>query len=160
MKDKLYWNYNETLPYSVCRTKWFIEGQTMVGQAVQILTFFQMNKSGLQRLITIWLYLSDRWCTFHGAFFHRRWEVGVERRGARSHLGFAVFLHAQNMFHEQNFHFISLPSVCRQKMCRKCQNTRKKKCTDLKLMWFIHFRGYLMSCSWRYRSWQVAEEME
>lgn len=67
-------------------------------------------------------------------------RLGLKEEALGSHLGFAVSLHAQNMFHEQNFCFISLPSVWWQKTCREWRNIRKKKCTNLKLMWLMRLR--------------------
>lgn len=74
--------------------------------------FFQMNKSGLQKLITILPY-SICWigdACFMVLSFILDERLGLKEEALGSHLGFVVSLHAQNMVHEKNS--LYFPTIC------------------------------------------------
>lgn len=126
---------NHMLQQRVYGNKWFIQGWTIVLHFGGSLTFFQMNKSGFHRLITIWPYLLDRWCLFQAASFHRRWEVWGAPLPSGSRCLPARTNHGS---WGKNFTVFHPPSVAHEKTCRKLWILEEKKnkegnCTDPQL---------------------------
>lgn len=72
-------------------------------------------------------------------------SLGLKEVALGLHLGFVVSLHAQNTFHEKNFHFF--PTICQQK-CAQNGKTSGKTIADLK-------KKKKLTLSWR--GWHILE---